>query len=87
MNRIGTELLEQTKDKTSQRKDLLSVLARVNMHQMNKEEVMSRAYNSLYSGLFLLILYSQRSLLSLPLAMKQQGTHVLRHSAIEAYEF
>ena len=50
MNRIGTGLLEQSKDvKSFQRKDILSILAQVNSmeekaHQMKDEDVMSRAY-------------------------------------------
>ena len=50
MNRIGTELLKESKDdKSSSRKDVLSVLAQANSmeekaHQMNDEDVMSRAY-------------------------------------------
>ena len=50
MNRIGMGLLEQSKgDKSSHRKDILSILARANTveekaHQMTDEEVMSRAY-------------------------------------------
>ena len=50
MNRIGTGLLDQSKgDKSSHRKDILSVLAQANTmeeeaHQMKDEEVMSRAY-------------------------------------------
>ena len=50
MNGIGTKLLKQSKgDKSSHRKDVLSVLAQVNTmeeeaHQMTDEDVMSRAY-------------------------------------------
>ena len=50
MNRIGTELLKQSKgDKLSKSKDILSVLARANTmeeeaHQMKDEDVISRAY-------------------------------------------
>ena len=50
MNRIGTGLLKQSKgDKSSHRKDILSVLAQANSmeeeaHRMNDEDVMSRAY-------------------------------------------
>ena len=50
MNRIGTELLKQSKgDKLSPRKDVLSVLAQANTmeekaHQMSDEDVKSRAY-------------------------------------------
>ena len=48
MNRIGTGLLKQSKDKSSHRKDVLSVLAQVNTmeekaHQMKDEDVLSRA--------------------------------------------
>jgi hypothetical protein len=49
MNRIGRGLLEQIKgDKSSHRKDVLSVLAQANTteekaHQMKDEDVMSRA--------------------------------------------
>ena len=50
MNRIGRGLLKESKgDKSSSRKDVLSVLAQANSmeekaHQMNDEDVMSRAY-------------------------------------------
>ena len=50
MNRIGTGLLKQSKgDKTSNRKDILSVLTQANTmeeeaYQMKDEDVMSRAY-------------------------------------------
>jgi hypothetical protein len=50
MNRIAIGLLKQIKgDKSFQRKDVLSVLAQANSmeekaHQMNDEDVMSRAY-------------------------------------------
>ena len=50
MNRIGTGLLKQSKgDKSSPRKDVLSVLAQANSmeakaHQMSDEDVMSRAF-------------------------------------------
>jgi hypothetical protein len=53
MNRIGTGLLEESKGvKSFQRKDVLSVLAQANSmedkaHQMNDEDVMSRAYKSI----------------------------------------
>ena len=49
MNRIGTGLLKQSKgDESSQRKDILSVLAKANTmedeaHRMKDEDVMSRA--------------------------------------------
>jgi hypothetical protein len=48
MNRIGTGLIKG--DKSSDRKDILSVLAQANSmeegaHQMKDEDVMSRAYN------------------------------------------
>ena len=50
MKRIGMGLLKESKgDKSSRRKDILSVLANANSmeekaHQMNDEDVMSRAY-------------------------------------------
>ena len=49
MNLIGTGLLKQSRDdKSSQRKDIFSVLAQANMeeraHQMKDEDLMSRAY-------------------------------------------
>ena len=50
MHRIGTGLLKESKgDKSSRRKDVLSVLAQVNTmeekaHRMTDEDVMSRAY-------------------------------------------
>ena len=52
MNRIGKGLLKQSEDKSSDRKDLLSVLAQVNTREMNEEDVMYRAYNPLRSGVF-----------------------------------
>jgi hypothetical protein len=62
MNRIGTELLKQSKgDKSSYRKDVLSVLVQANSmeekaHQMKDEDVVSRAYEPIlnwciYSGI------------------------------------
>ena len=56
MNRIGTGLLGQSKDESSHRKDLLSVLAQASKLKMNEKEVMSRAYNPLSSGIFTHIL-------------------------------
>ena len=50
MKRIGTGLLKQSRgDKSSQRRDILSVLAQANTmedkaHQMKDEDVMSRVY-------------------------------------------
>ena len=50
MNRIGKELLKQSKnEKSSTRKDILSVLAQANSmeekaHQMSEEDVLSRSY-------------------------------------------
>ena len=49
MTRIGMGLLKQSKDRSSHRKDILSVLARANTmeekaHQMKDEDVMSRAH-------------------------------------------
>ena len=50
MRRIGTGLLKQSKgNKSSDRKNVLSVLIRANTleekaHQMNDEDVLSRAY-------------------------------------------
>ena len=81
MNRIGTGLLEESKGvKSFQRRDILSVLAQANSmedkaHQMNEEDVMSRAYKSILDWVYLLI-YSQKSLLLSSLVMKQLGTHV-----------
>ena len=49
MNRIGMGLLKESRgDKSSHRKDILSVLAQANtmeekVHQMKDEDVMSRA--------------------------------------------
>ena len=54
MNRIGTGLLKQSKnEKSSTRKDILSVLAQVNTmeekaHQMSEEDVLSRVYNLIF---------------------------------------
>ena len=53
MNRIGTGLLKKSKgDKSSHRKDILSVLAQANSmeeeaHQMKEQDVMSRAYKAI----------------------------------------
>ena len=80
MSRIGKRLLKQSKgDDSSQRKNILSILAHANTmeekeHQMKDEDVMSRAYKLIWTGL--LLIYSQRSLLSSSLVMQQQGTHV-----------
>jgi hypothetical protein len=80
MNRIGTELLKQSKnEKSSTRKDILSVLAQANTteekaYQMSDEDVLSRAYKPILTGAYTYI--HQRSLLSSSLVMKQQGTHV-----------
>ena len=93
MNRIGTSLLEQSKgDKSSHRKDILSILAQANTmeekaHQMKDEDVRSRAYKSVHV-LDWCVYLSQRSLLSSSLVMKQQGTYTFfRHSAIEIHKF
>ena len=80
MNRIGTGILKQSKDKSMHRKDILSVLAQANTmedeaYQIKDEDVMSRAYKPIF-GLVYLLIHSQRSLLSFLLVMKQQGTHV-----------
>ena len=81
MNRIGTELLKQSKDdKSSHHKNVFSVVVHANAmeekaHQMTDEDVLSRAYRPILDWVFLLI-YSQRSLLSLSLVIQQQGTHV-----------
>ena len=54
MHRIGSKLLKQSKgDKSSHRKDILSVLAQVNTmeeeaHQMTDEDVMSREYKLIF---------------------------------------
>ena len=82
MNRIGTGLLKQSKnEKSSTRKDILSVLAQVNTmeekaHQMSEEDVLSRAYKPILEWCIYLYYSHQRSLLSSSLVMKQQGTHV-----------
>ena len=81
MNRIGTGLLKQSKsDKSSTRRDVLSVLAQANSkeekaHQMSEEDVLSRECRINNLGLVHLLIYShQRSLLLSSLVMKQQGT-------------
>jgi hypothetical protein len=54
MTRIGTELLKQSmNEKSSTRKDILSVLAQANTmeeksHQMSDEDVLSRAYKLIF---------------------------------------
>ena len=81
MNRIGTGLLKQSKgNKTSHRKDILSLLAQANTmeekaYQMKDEDVMSRAYKFILDW-YCLLIHSQRSLLSSLLVMKQRGTYV-----------
>ena len=90
MNRIGTGLLKEGKGDKSHRKDVLSVLAQANsmedkVHQMKDEDVMSRAYEPILDSCILLIC-SQRSLLSSSLVMKQQGMYT-RLSAIEIHKF
>jgi hypothetical protein len=68
MNRIGTGLLKQSKgkgDNSFQRKDVLSILAQANSmeekaHQMNDDEVMSRAYKPIlekFGQVYLLIYF------------------------------
>ena len=83
MGRIGTDLLNQTKDdykggKSSSRKDILSLLVRANdlpeAQRLKDEQVMGRAYKPNFNCSIFSI-YLQRSLLSLSLATKQQGTH------------
>jgi hypothetical protein len=66
MNRIGTGLLKQSKsDKSSTRKDILSVLAQANsmeekVHQMSERDVLSRAYKFILDWfLYLYILTSE----------------------------
>ena len=92
MNRIGTGLLKQSKDdKSSHRRDLLSILAQANTmeekaHQMTDEDVKSRAYKTRF-GLVYLLIYSQRSLLSSSLVMNQQGIVHIRTSDILQLEF
>jgi hypothetical protein len=60
MNRIGTGLLKQSKsDKTSTRRDILSVLAQANsveekVHQMSERDVMARAYKPILDWLIYL---------------------------------
>ena len=95
MDRIGTGLLKQSKsDKSSTRKDILSVLAQANSmeekgHQMSEGDVLARAYNIILDRCMYLYTLIQRSLLSSSLVMKQPGTHVLslRYSVIEIYQF
>ena len=61
MNHIGTGLLKQIKsDKTSARKDVLSVLAQANTmedkaHQMSDVDVLSRACKAIFGLVHLLI--------------------------------
>ena len=82
MDRIGTGLLKQSKsDKSSTRKDILSVLAQANSmeekgHQMSEGDVLARAYKIILIWCIYLYTLIQRSLLSSSLVMKQQGTHV-----------
>ena len=81
MTRIGTGLLKQSKgDNSSHHKNILSILVHANTieekaHQMNDEDVMSRAYKLILDRVLVLI-YFQRSLLSSLLVMQQQGTHI-----------
>ena len=84
MGRIGTELLNETKDDykgggSSSRKDILSLLVRANdlpeAQRLKDQQVMSRAYRPIFNCSIFSI-YLQRSLLSLSLVTKQQGTHV-----------
>ena len=84
MGRIGTEILNETKDnytggKSSSRKDILSLLVRANdlpeAQRLKDEQVMSRACKPIFNCSTSLI-YLQRSLLSLSLVTKQQGTHI-----------
>ena len=63
MIRIGTGLLKQSRDVSSHRKDILSVLARANTmeektHQMKEEDVISRAYKPILEWWIYLPIYS-----------------------------
>ena len=66
MNRIAKKLLEQSSgDKLFHRKDILSVLAQANSmegkaHQMNHEDVRSRAYKPMLDWCITLLMYTLR---------------------------
>ena len=81
MDRIGTDLLNETKDdykggKSLSRKDILSLLVRANdlpeAQRLKDENVIGRAYKPILNCCIFSI-YLQRFPLSLSLAMKQQG--------------
>jgi hypothetical protein len=94
MTRIGTELLKQSKnEKSSTRKDILSVLAQANAmeeksHQMSDEDVLSRAYELILDWCIYLDYCDahQRSLLLSSPVMKQQGLSVRQDSEIENFK-
>ena len=92
MNRIGTGLLKQSKDKSSHRKDVLSVLAQVNTmeekaHQMKDEDVLSRAYNTLWTAVFTHILSEIPTfIIAGHETTRYIYMHALRHSTIEAHK-
>ena len=84
MDRIGTDLLNETKDdykggKSSSRKDIFSLLVRANdlpeAQRLKDEHVIGRAYKPILKWC-IFSLYLQRSLLSLSLVTKQQGTSI-----------
>ena len=57
MTRIGTKLFQQTKEKSSHRKDVLSILVRANTmedkaHQMKDEDVISRTYKPILECIY-----------------------------------
>ena len=96
MNRIGTGLLEQSKDvKSFQRKDILSILAQVNSmeekaHQMKDEDVMSRAYKPILDWYIYTHTLSEIPTFIIAGHETTRYTHPgpsFNHSAIEIHKF
>ena len=95
MDRIGTGLLKQSKsDKSSTRKDILSVLAQANSmeekgHQMSEGDVLARAYKN-HFGLVHIFIYSHSEIPTFIIAGHETTRYAclsLGCSVIEIYKF
>jgi hypothetical protein len=93
MNRIGMGPLEKSKgNKSSHRKDILSILAQANTmeekaHQMKDEDVMSRAYKPIWIGVFTHILSEIPTFIVAGHETTRYTRPSLRNSAIEIHKF
>jgi hypothetical protein len=93
MIRIGMGLLKQNKDKSSHRKDILSVLARANTmeekaHQMKDKDVISRAYKPILDWyIFTHILSEIPTFIVAGHETTRYARLSLGHSAIELHKF